>query len=695
VKGRHSYRESFDTLPNPVSYERIVPGHALSTQQLHTLEKLCDGLNIRAPKQWTVLAQRPCAARVRELVREQVVALEPLVARLRETEQGQALRERIERHVATWKALDKGDNPLQGLEHFLFELGSPAGFIAEAQAFDGLAERIQRNLAEIGRYQHLLEHPGLSEDATARLREALQRLGDVPDLARAEELDAWLKQVGAVYTDYKREYRQRHDRWWALLRDHAIWTWRAPPLAASPHLALGELLAGIDACCLEAARLRCRGLVNLDYQPLCRCGFDGEHAPLGQVLERFESGQKEVENQLRLFFQQDAVKARMQAWQRDGLEMSSGTIAYLQGERSYPEVRDIDLLDRYLAGADLVHELDVAVIDELLVSRVWQPADLIEAARAELDRFDGKRLRFRREATSGAIPEAVTLWCGEQAARFGVALPGGLGSRDLAKIRGSLRAEWFGEAALQRLEDLGLDEQSVDRVAAWLLDGHLPLPEPATRDTSILAAANELLRPSSPQTPEQLSKLSALLFQHHARFKRIARKRWMERLVQMIHADIGSMTALPDVLRNHEDAQWLLVDCLGLPLLNALGGVIENLLSGWRPPDKQFAMVSDRTTTDACYRTLLDAGINHPFAKLNVVDELIHSGLTPFADLTALAATELQIAIKATLARLDPARPLLLFADHGFRISHDGEAYTHGGSSTLERVVPVWFMACH
>lgn len=122
---------------------------------------------------------------------------------------------------------------------------------------------------------------------------------------------------------------------------------------------------------------------------------------------------------------------------------------------------------------------------------------------------------------------------------------------------------------------------------------------------------------------------------------------------------------------------------------------MENLFAAWQPPRKSFARVSARTTTDACYRTLLDAGINHSFEKLNVIDELIHGGLTPFADLEALAATELRIATKTMLARLDPGRPLLLFADHGFRISVDGEEYTHGGDSTLERVVPVWYLDCH
>jgi len=31
----------------------------------------------------------------------------------------------------------------------------------------------------------------------------------------------------------------------------------------------------------------------------------------------------------------------------------------------------------------------------------------------------------------------------------------------------------------------------------------------------------------------------------------------------------------------------------------------------------------------------------------------------------------------------------MISGDHGFRISRDGKRYEHGGSSTLERVIPV------
>jgi hypothetical protein len=50
---------------------------------------------------------------------------------------------------------------------------------------------------------------------------------------------------------------------------------------------------------------------------------------------------------------------------------------------------------------------------------------------------------------------------------------------------------------------------------------------------------------------------------------------------------------------------------------------------------------------------------------------------------------ELAIACRATRSRLDPRLPLVIFADHGFRLSADGRSYRHGGTSTLEQLVPI------
>ena len=82
-------------------------------------------------------------------------------------------------------------------------------------------------------------------------------------------------------------------------------------------------------------------------------------------------------------------------------------------------------------------------------------------------------------------------------------------------------------------------------------------------------------------------------------------------------------------------------------------------------------------------------GFNRALQKIDAVDALLHTSFLPFDDLCRFVLAELHLACKKILARLDPSRPLLVFADHGFRIAPDGRSYTHGGSSALERLVPL------
>ena len=64
-------------------------------------------------------------------------------------------------------------------------------------------------------------------------------------------------------------------------------------------------------------------------------------------------------------------------------------------------------------------------------------------------------------------------------------------------------------------------------------------------------------------------------------------------------------------------------------------------------------------------------------------------GALLFEDLVRLALAELATEARALLRDLDPRRPLIVTADHGFRLAPDLRRYVHGGPSTLERLVPV------
>ena len=225
LKDRKSYRESFETLSNPLQYDRVELGHALSTQQLDAMQRLCDGLNIVTPKQWTVLAQRRIVEKLCIIGRQHTDRLQTVVVKLQSAELGQHLLERLRNHIHCWNNLSKGDHTLQGFEHFQYEVSSISGFLEDVHAFKDLLERLPRLIAELQRLQHLFNHPALKENAEAHVVEQIENLPEAPNLDRADALDEWLARAGELYQVYKTDYVKKHQHWWENQSGHAIWDW--------------------------------------------------------------------------------------------------------------------------------------------------------------------------------------------------------------------------------------------------------------------------------------------------------------------------------------------------------------------------------------------------------------------------------------------------------------------------------------
>jgi hypothetical protein len=581
--------------------------------------------------------------------------------------------------------LEKGEHVLQGLEHFLFEISSVASFLEQVKDFQELPQRLQQLLGETRRFVHLFQHPAVRR---AACEGRLIDLDAVPGLDEPQRLQEWLTCAGEIYRSYKQDYRERHERWWKTVAEHPVWHWEPPPLASSQHVGLAASLGEFRAARRKAEELRCRALVNLDYQPQCACGFDGESAPIAPLLDRLAALHETIGSGLRLFFQQDAVKARLHDWQRNGVEMNAETLSYLEGTRSVPEVRDVASFDEYLRGAELAAEMDLAPVVELLCQRLWKPDELLLALQRQFAIRGGQRLRFTGNPER-AVPPEVLKWCAEHCVKYGIPLPQGLNRADLTTVTQALRPEWVGAEALKRLDGLDLDEAGVERILGWVIQGYIPLPEGSWPGDSLLAAVAMMVHPEPLATPWQLAQASYCLYHAHARLHRLAGEQWLVCLKSLAATPLTHLPPLIEVLKSHKQCQWLLLDCLGLPLLKPLEPMLRKVFSAWTYRAPLFAQVP-ATTTDACYRELLDADINHAFEKTNVIDELIHQQGTPFNDLVALAITQLEIACRRLLPRFDPSQCVLIFADHGFRIAADGHSYRHGGASTLEKVVPVW-----
>jgi len=690
LKDRKSYRESFEILSNPLQYDRVELGHALSTQQLDAMQRLCEGLNIVTPKQWTVLAQRRIVEKLCDRGRRDTDRLQDLLVKLQSAEVGQRLLKRLQNHIHCWTNLSKGDHSLQGFEHFQYEVSSISGFLEDVHAFEDLPERLPRLIAELQRLQHLFNHPALRENAEAQVIEQIQNLPKAPSLDRADALDQWLAAAGEIYEVYKADYIKKHQHWWKDQSGHAIWDWQPPRVANSRHVGLADALTSLDSLCKEARQRKCLGLVNLDYQPLCTCGFTGSRAPIEETFKSFEALSEQIEIQLRLFFQQDTVKERIREWKQEGFEPNEAMNSYLEGKQCVPEVADIALFDKYLSGTKLAQDVDPSVFLEIFSQRVWEPAKLVKAIERELSRFDGQRLQFSGWNNGQNGLEDLAEWCAEQCLRFGISLPENLSPNILANVSQSLRSEWVSESAVLRLAKLGLDTAGQDKILNWLIDGRVVLPSTSRDSKTVLFAVEHLLHPQDLTNPEELACVSESLYRHHFQLYRLAGKKWLDRLKSVANAPLRPLPVLPDLLNDTLGAQWLVIDCLGIALIGSLQSIIDHSFNAWQRKGLRFADVSADTTTDGFYRQLLNHDIDHPFEKCNVIDQLIHRCKLPFDDLGKLAATELDIALKMALPKFDRSRDLVVFADHGFRLSADGRCYEHGTGSRLEQIVPVW-----
>ena len=246
-----------------------------------------------------------------------------------------------------------------------------------------------------------------------------------------------------------------------------------PPCYISRHLGLHDVKRELEALQSRAKGERCSGLSSLSFQPLCRCGFDGRQAPLAETLRRFEETRRQLDRELRLFFQQDSVKARLREWVDQKIELNAQTLSYLDGKAPFPEVDNVALFDQHLSGLELVQTVSGDALLDFLGDRLWDKPELFKALERWFVRY-GPRLRLLREAPSRRGELAA--WCGEQALRHAIPLPEGLSQAERQLVTERLQPSWVSVESLGKLEALGLPEPTIDKIAGMILDGLIPLP---------------------------------------------------------------------------------------------------------------------------------------------------------------------------------------------------------------------------
>jgi hypothetical protein len=688
VKGDRSYRETYETLPNPIQYDRILPGQALNMAQLRQLEALCESFRIAVPKQWSVLAQKRAIEQLRRYGARQRDQLIEFVSRVKSSGESESLSGPFEELITKWLSIEKGEHELQGFEHFLYSIGNPQKFAEEAMALASLPVRYERLLRESQRYRHLFGYPCVSQCANPQIAVEIQSLEKAPPLDRPAELEEWLNKCRDVYSRYSAWYSAQHDRHWKDVHSHRIWIYRVPTVSGSRHAGTATLAGELNQLREKAREARCAGLAPLDFQPICRCGFDGNESPVSPILRQFDQIAGALEKELTLFFQQDKVKSRVRDWSAQKLETNTQTIAYLEGKSDYPDTANIQLFDQHLAGLELVQRIRPEALLEILEGRTWDKPSLMRTLDQFFDRCGPRITLAGREAP---LREELVAWCYEQALKTGCPLPSGLTAAEHSMVSAIVQPKWIGDACLGKLEQMNLDEAVTKKILGWVLDGLISPPQ-IPPESGPVAAALHMIRPTQSIRVEELASRAALLYGQHRVFMELRPRPWLGRLDELAESPLAEFPErLEDLLKAVRDFHWIVVDCLGLPFLGMLQKIVPECFPSWQWQGAQFAAVSERSSTDAFYMGLVERDFNKAFEKINAVDALIHGRKLEFPDLERLARAELEIAFRKL--KLDPAIPVVVFGDHGFRLDKEGREFVHGGPSTLERIVPMLLLS--
>lgn len=652
--GTHSWRTAADTLPSPLQYARIVAGSGLDAEALRGLDELTKLLVIPRPKTWTAAAQGAAVAGISRRVQEtaaRFAALDFGGLELDPTADVEALY--------TAEGLLTPGDARGGFEELLHRLGPAARLGARLVGARELVDRLEHQLPELRR----LLAAGVTAGADA-----------TPRLTDGGAVEAWLTSARQRQTEQATRYRQAHDALWATLSADPVWDWSPPPAASLAAAGLGKERAAYQA--RRARLIRCVARLTPE-QGRCGCGFDGETAPAAAEIAALAEMRKRLEEELTAIFAQGAVRDSLREALQLGVVAPSELRPWLDRQVAWPEVSDVQALDAHLAGVQVVSNLPAGKVLDRLVGRTWTKDELGVAFAELVAELPGDRIRV----TAGD-DLAVVRWANRVALRYGEPLPGALRGRGAL---GDLIPDDVSPAALCTLDTLGLSDEVIDRVLGFIADGLLTAAPTAS---AIVQAAAELSIAATPTTPEGLAEAAARLYGCHDRLLRVAPARWLDRLEALATTGIEA-PALPLVLKDHLDRQWWVVDALGLPLWPAVRLALGEILPGWKVQSVTFAKSSAVSTTAAFQDGLLAHVPRQPFVKTDSIDALLHERWSPFPDMSRMAIAELIGAGRRIAKGLDPARELVLFADHGFRLSRDGRRYVHGGPSTLERLVPV------
>jgi len=692
IKNKKSIREVYEIFPTPLMYDEIKPGCSLSQQQSQQLIELSEGLNITLPKSWTPMTQRQAIQKLIQKAYQSMERLQSTAVLLQRDEETKVLSVPVKKLINTWRAFSVSDNEFEAFQQFLYEIKSVPDFLNKLAETENFLVHVNEILTDIKRYRHLFSHHVFSHYMAEQSQDEVQAFHASPTFENVEALQQWLVQAKEIYHQYKLWYQKSHENWWQPINQHGIWCWHAPTVATLAAVGLQAPIQQLTNLQQQAKQSRCDKLTNLDFSAQCHCGFDGQKSNISSTLQQFELLNNELQQQLTAFFKQASIRELIeQAYQEDVFNTLS-IRDYLHQKIPVPEINDPDLFEKMLAGVVSVQTLPCSTVDNILLEKTWEPQALLAALSELLLQKKGSRLRFiSNNHKEGQQSDDLYGWCITQALTHGVTLPKSLKMVNETSVLNAVNITQVASLALQRLDRLNLPEVVIDGVLKAIAQGDITLSN-NLQPCSLVKAAMELVRPSPVSSIEALALLSEQLYCHHQKMCFIDKTAWLTRLDGLAHTEVmDELSPVTVLLEKQNTSQWLILDGAGLVLSKPLKSWLTEFLPDWKFQKIEYAYVSDITTTDAFYDELISLNINKKFEKINVIDELLHQDFLPFEHLCHMAKAGLGLAIERISSRLDKRLPLLVFADHGFRISKNGLRYEHGGDSTLERVVPVYY----
>lgn len=686
VKDQHSLRDSFETLFDPRQYDRVVAANALSDSEINALNTLLKNLALKTPEQWSVSAQRNALDQLQNQAQQSRQALQGLYHRLPDSEQ--QLKQKLSRMMQQWGALNQGDDVFQGWQQFLYEVDSVQQFINDFNQLNSLPQQVNHFLSELGRYQHIQSQ--FEQHAESSI--AFPEIDPPPSMENPDHFNQWLLTTTERYKSWCQKYTEKHNAWWAGLKFKKLLNWQPPAISQSQHLGLADELMQFEQLKKHIRSKLCQGIDKLDYQAFCHCGFNGEQADVEEDLQKLEQHKQYIERQLLHFFQQNKVKQRIKQWSQQGVECNPVTQDYIAGKEKLPEIKELELFDSYLGGVEISHVIDGDQLIDAFCDTQWEPEKLAHALQQWLGNF--KQYASLRIEKNRLLKDHLLLnWIARQALEYGSRLPENLSHDQQQHMVDAIKPEWVKPVVWQNLDAMNLDKKARLKLLGFLHEGVL-VDMPANISEAKLSPSVVICRQLGQDIKLanyiELASMAEQYYFRHDLFIALDKKTWLQQLDKLAHLVIEpSAPRLEDYLSEKPPVQWLVLDAFALPLLNMIKEKLPEWFSPWQLSEVDFTLAANKTTTDAFYRSLLSSHDDLQFIKINVIDEQIHQRFLDFNDLQKIIITELSIAIKNKINQFDVNRPLMISADHGFRISADGRSYQHGGPSTLERVIPV------